>query len=715
MSKFLRLWPFGLFVLMCLTIACYLNYLLEFAPSFQTAILFGVSTGGLSVLAVVAGLCGRSFIRGIAVASLLAAAAFVTTLTSDYLHKLNTHPTELPAYELRYLIGQATHTFNVPVFVLALSAPMAIVRWKIRHYLSFDESKPKPPVGMETLLLWTTVSACLLYYCRVPMEIHSFGFAALAIYLPGLMAVSAAACAVVALPSVRWPFLQQQRWWHWPATTATAVAGTMLLCILFNLVLSQWTRGAFRSFQEVAVVCITATSLYLLGLLSLRLSGFRWVPNAPMSDAYRLGLSNQDRWIGRRWTAAFVGVAILTTFTVAQNQKFEAETQTRLGDLSKKMVGRGEAIMAMEQEIVGACLDSLSEDRVSIEVLESRELRTLCLSGSSITNEDLALLKRWPNLSHLDLSYTPIDDEALEYISGLRLFSLNLSQTRVTANGLAKLLDEIPSISTLTLRGMQLSDDELKLIYRPGIRSWDLSDNNLTDAGVKSLWEDDGVFVLNLSANPITLATFDSTTRAGQIALIADDSPLDDATAGKLVAAGIVSSITLGKTKITPLGLSGLMTSGIRIELRSGSFTEEDLVSIDPTCSHLSIVNCDLTGDFLTRWTKPPVTLLMRGTRVSDQQILAWSKLDWQPMGLAFLNEGLTDRSIPAIRKLAPTSSLVIAGSDITATGLRELGLTDLELVIAYLDFTAEEIRSLKKIYPKLHVRANLIPLSPHD
>ncbi len=55
---------------------------------------------------------------------------------------------------------------------------------------------------------------------------------------------------------------------------------------------------------------------------------------------------------------------------------------------------------------------------------------------------------------------------------------------------------------------------------------WPLFDGEqgiLTDAGVKQLWENSDVNSLNLSANPITTATFDATTRVGALYLIADD------------------------------------------------------------------------------------------------------------------------------------------------------------------------------------------------
>jgi hypothetical protein len=708
-GSLLRMWPFGLFVLLCLSIAYNLSYLLRLT-GFNTAVLFGLGTGGLSLVAVLAGLCGRSFIRGIGGASLIAAAVFVTTSFGDYFFYLQTYPDGYSRLMLVQTIKQATHAFNIPLLVLALAAPMAMVRWKTRHYLSQVAAKPKPPVGVETLLLWTTIVACLLYYCRVPMEIHSIGAATLAIYLPGLIVISAASSVFVTLPSVRWPFLQKRRWWHWPATAATVIGGVLLLCILFNLVLSPWTKSAIRSIEELAVACVTASSLYLLGLWTLRASGFRWASNTPMNEAYLVQLASEDRWIGRRWTAGFIGVAMLTTFAVALNQRFDADSQAKLTELSRRIADRGEAIMGSEQRIVGAALKSLTEKSVPLEILESSDLSSLYLTDSSITDDDLALLKRWPRLWSVDLAGTDIGDEALKHLAGLKLSSLNLSRTKVTAQGVARLLEEAPSISLLTLRGLQLTDDQLQLIYRPNISSWDLANNQLTDAGVKKLWENSGVQSLNLSANPITLATFDSTTRVGSLHLTADDCPLDDATVGKLVAAGVVGGMTLGKTNLTPFGLSGLLNAGIRIDLRSGSFTEAELASINPTCKFLSIVACDITGDFLTHWTRRPDYLLMYNCKVTDKQVIAWSKLNWQPLGLALQKMDLTDRSIPAFRILDPKDELTIMGSKITAAGLQELRSTELRLVVSSTDYTPEEIRILKRAFPKLVLQFPFFP-----
>ncbi len=130
---------------------------------------------------------GRSFIRGIAAASFIAAAVFVTTFIADYFVYFRAYQDGGSTQMLTIILKQATHAFNIPLLVFALAAPMAIVRWRTGHYLSLGAAKPKPPIGVETLLLWTTITACLLYYCRVPMEIHSIGIAARH-YLPGLTA-----------------------------------------------------------------------------------------------------------------------------------------------------------------------------------------------------------------------------------------------------------------------------------------------------------------------------------------------------------------------------------------------------------------------------------------------------------------------------------------------------------------------------------------------
>ena len=82
-TRFLRMWPFGLYVLLCLTIAYYLPYIVQFT-GLNVALIFGLGSGGLSILAVLAGLCGRSFIRGIAAASCIAATVFVTTFIGEY-------------------------------------------------------------------------------------------------------------------------------------------------------------------------------------------------------------------------------------------------------------------------------------------------------------------------------------------------------------------------------------------------------------------------------------------------------------------------------------------------------------------------------------------------------------------------------------------------------------------------------------------------------
>lgn len=395
----------------------------------------------------------------------------------------------------------------------------------------------------------------------------------------------------------------------------------------------------------------------------------------------------------------------MTTVILARFKHNEEVRLARFVEIANEMSIAGGSIQVHGQEILGVTLSSLSRESIPAELRDSATLRWLSIKSSSVSDDDLEQLQQWPNLLTVDLSDTNVTDAVFPYLEGRNIYSLDLSNTKVTAAGLAKYLKAHSCVRSVAFRNMQLTDDQLPSLYQPNIVVWDLASNRLTDQGVKALWENDLVGGLNLSANPITSAAFDATTRSALVQLTCEDCPIDDPTVNKLVVAGLVNYIHLGKTGITPQGLASLM-SNCGILLRPGSFSEEELGSIDPACGNvsLSIVDCQVTGDFLTKWTRQPISLTMMRTKLSDEQVIAWSKTNWRPRSLFFFGHDLTDRCLPALRKLGPTH-LQIAHGRISAAGLIEQIPTTTNLVIDACDYSPQELRLLRKSFPHITVQ----------
>ena len=67
------------------------------------------------------------------------------------------------------------------------------------------------------------------------------------------------------------------------------------------------------------------------------------------------------------------------------------------------------------------------------------------LNGTGVENADLAVLKNIPNLKHLDLRSTHIDDEGIVHLAQLTtLRDLQLSRTQVSRDGFEKLKQSLP-------------------------------------------------------------------------------------------------------------------------------------------------------------------------------------------------------------------------------------------------------------------------------
>lgn len=194
-----RILPIALFAVLCLAIAFSLSMILEMAghQRIGAAIMFGLSCGSLPMLAVIGGFCGRCLIRGLAISAILAVSVFTFTFLGDYFRFRQGSSTFANTMEPAY------YAFNLPILALALVTPIALARLKTKRYLSLSNAVAKPPFSLESLLQWTTVAACLLFFLRVPMEVFSFGISSLAVFLPGLMAICVAMSVIVVLFPLR--------------------------------------------------------------------------------------------------------------------------------------------------------------------------------------------------------------------------------------------------------------------------------------------------------------------------------------------------------------------------------------------------------------------------------------------------------------------------------------------------------------------------------
>ncbi|KAI3907053.1 hypothetical protein MKX01_027954 [Papaver californicum] len=112
--------------------------------------------------------------------------------------------------------------------------------------------------------------------------------------------------------------------------------------------------------------------------------------------------------------------------------------------------------------------------------IEASQLSFLDVSNSSI--HDFRFLARMDALTHLNVSFSRIKDEAIELISevGANLRTLNLSNTKVSSAGVGALAGLVPKLETLLLSSTMVNDVALSYIsMMPALRVIDLSSTNI--------------------------------------------------------------------------------------------------------------------------------------------------------------------------------------------------------------------------------------------
>lgn len=124
--------------------------------------------------------------------------------------------------------------------------------------------------------------------------------------------------------------------------------------------------------------------------------------------------------------------------------------------------------------------------QASLLTLKDRpNLKSLMLTACSINDNDLALLKQFPSLTHLGISDMFITDEGIRALSGLNLNSLSLQRTSVQGKNLDLLA---PSLKKLNLVNSEVSDEGFaKVAQLSALEELLISDTNVSEAAMQGL------------------------------------------------------------------------------------------------------------------------------------------------------------------------------------------------------------------------------------
>jgi hypothetical protein len=300
----------------------------------------------------------------------------------------------------------------------------------------------------------------------------------------------------------------------------------------------------------------------------------------------------------------------------------------------------------------------------------------------------------------LDLSGTRVTDQGLLNLHSLkRLASIDLSRLFVSAQAVTELLEQLPRVNTVSLADLGLNDANAIRLSKHHAVSWNISGNQLTDAGLENFWKIRRNFLhLDISRNPIHGAIFSEKPNTQYLNLTIDQVPIDDTALIQLLSHGVPTSLELGQTQTSIQGLERILNTATGVTLKEGSFDERQLAGIPPvtalSLSSLSLNSTAFTGQFLSNWPQLPQALSFAKSAMTDRE-LASLPVSFQPMQSLNLTDcPITDASLEKIAELNPRS-LILWNTRVTAKGLLQSKLQKTLIFLNQDQFTPAEWKQL--------------------
>jgi serine/threonine protein kinase/Leucine-rich repeat (LRR) protein len=269
-------------------------------------------------------------------------------------------------------------------------------------------------------------------------------------------------------------------------------------------------------------------------------------------------------------------------------------------------------------------------DRGLAAIAKLQNVRNLCLHCvKEVSDDGLAVLKRMPNLSGLNLNGTDITNRAFATLNELtKLKSLGLNNTRVSEVKLAKL----ESLEYLGLADTAVNDQSMDAVSAiVTLQALDLSHTGVTDAGLKHLAGFKVLRTLFLCETGITDAGLEATSEFPEL-----------------------WELVLGRCKhISGAGLKHVPTEKLaRLALNDTAFTSEAMPQL------LRFKNLEM--------------LNLSGTKVKDddiRQLAALAKLT----ALRLERTQVTDVGLRSLEGIKSLKELDLRGTKCTPQGVEQL------------------------------------------
>ena len=706
-----RNWPMVLFVLLLLVLPVLWSIAMRFStgPGIGVfGIVYGVMIAVCSALFIVGGLWGRVWLQGIFIASLLGALFLGSLFSSESF--------------IRFDANYVAICFALPAVITISAFPIQVMRfrygWSLTRLPTQWTTQPVP-FQLADIFLVTAALASIMFlgkftatYQEWPAATVYMGLTAISVY--GLV------LSTVYLTPLLWFFFRSKK-----RLRAVLLWNVTCLFVLPTLVIVAFQGVRLPFILETLFVAFIGGGICLLGLLALQACGYRLsaygTQAAPDSmiesdlkaaavDTTQAARQFSIHQLRRIWTACFFAMAVCASaFTVYLDYK-RSHDDERLYEVGQRAIETGGHIKVQGRKLYALKVGTGADDQFFSDYGRLDDLEKLSLAGANITDAVVPHLARFEKLNAIDVSGTKVTDAFIEELSKLRRIKypteLSIADTQISRKSRRKILTELGrNLTHLDVGGLGITDEELaQLPYRT--INLGLRDNQITDAGLKTLIEQRGTMMgsLDLSGNPVDGSGF-----AGQPlaidTLVLDRTNVSDKTIATHLSAVTMQKLVLRNTQLTDAALPSLLKlTGIAAwELGDGNFTDDGLSQLSSAApiTQLTLCGKQFTGACFKTWRPGLQILSMRGSSVTDKDLAHVANLALLT-NLDLSDTAITDEGLKVLEKTSqPIFQLNLSRTKITPEGLKSVRLPLCDAIVIDLNqFSLEQLKSLRAVLP---------------
>lgn len=713
-----------------------------------TLLFTSIILGQAGFAIAIAGLFSKRWVEGLAAATLFGATAISLVISGRYFQTSLISGLDPP------LLWSC---FALPLVLLASAIPFYVLRyfWGM-HWTRIQNDPQRRGRGLEEFLIAMAVVGSCLFLATVPQVAWELRANQYWQSIGAMVFFLATVSALTVLPTVCIVFLIQTGPYRLAAMTGM-VALTSLFAALFGQGLVSPPLGPW---WVNAIAIGTTPLLYLMtGLIALQISGYRLsrfrtvIPQTEAGPSANSGTGNfnEERtietrdpfdtsehtqqsaesastrepsrdWRSRITAATLLLLAAIGSFATSRINERRTQALVQNRDLAASLNEQGSTIEVHLRDVMRlVCGPQTTNDQLR-DFLHLRELRSLDLSNTQVTDAALETINRFTKLRELDLSGTSITGEGLLQLQTLDLQRLSLADTSITIEEMTKFLEARMangiSIQELDLSNQGWTFDQLKSLPLKRIPSLALRGYGLTDQQLLELVTDDWVSCpehLDVRNNNLTgdfLAEYNKNGLNYGVGLKLDDNPLTDQAVGASLSANPITfrDLSLSRTRLTDACLPAFAKCTIEsLTLGEGQITEQGLASNGLFIIDIHLNAAHFTGETVPKITQgsyPNVDLSFSG--ITDESLASLRTFSCSVLDLSHTQ--ISDESLPILGSMPFIPAIDLSHTRVTADGLMRGDLAGAQrVIVAFGQFTDAEIERISRAV-NLEVGTVLLP-----